>query len=92
MWHSLKNKIQLAGLLLLGLGFVYQTATPFFLSVGSITLGVSALIPPYSWKKNALAFVLIALWLFNALSGFWSDNTSVWAQVIMRQLALLLIP
>ncbi len=92
MGQALKNKIQFAGLLLLSIGFVYQTATPFFLSVGSIALGISALIPPYYWKKDWIAFTLIALWLFNALSGFWSEDTAAWSQIITRQLALLLIP
>lgn len=92
MGQALKNKIQLTGLILLSIGFVYQTATPFFLSVGSVALGISAIIPPYSWKKNWIALALIALWLFNALSGYWSDDTAAWSRIITRQLALLFIP
>jgi len=92
MWETLKNRIQYLGLLLLGIGFVYQTATPFFLSVGSVTLGISALFPPYSWHKNGLAVLLISLWLFNFASGLWSEDIPAWSKIIMRQLALVLIP
>lgn len=93
MLAKARNHIQLIGACLLGIGFVYQAATPFFLSVGSILLGLSAGIPPYRFnKKNWVAWGIIAIWLLGVLSGLWSDDLKHWGELVIRQLALLLIP
>lgn len=92
MLQKLKSPLFQTGILLLGTGFMYQQITPFFLSMGSIFLGVSAILPPYHWKANRFAFGVMVLWLLNFISGLWSENTAEWMEIITRQLALVLVP
>ncbi len=87
-----KNRVQLGGCVLIGVGFVYQNATPLFLSLGSLLLGTSALLPPYRFKATLVPILIALIWTGTLLSGIWSENTPVWQSIITRQLALLLIP
>ncbi|MBI1221417.1 MAG: hypothetical protein GC180_02340 [Bacteroidetes bacterium] len=92
MLQKLKLPFFRTGILLLGTGFMYQQVTPFFLSVGSILLGLSSLLPPYHFRANRYAWIILLIWVMNLLSGLWSENIHDWLQVIVRQLALILIP
>lgn len=87
-----KNRSLFAGSLLLSLGFVFQEATPFFLSMGSILIGASALFPPYSRKIAFLPLAFAVLWLFGLFSGFYSSDSQEWSRIVTRQLALVLLP
>lgn len=92
MLLTLKNNFQFIGLLLIGIGLVYQEATPFFLSVGAILLFLSAFFPPLEWKRNYWALAIILLWLFTLISGLRSDNLAMWGNIVVRQLALVFLP
>ncbi len=89
---TLKNRFQFFGSVLIGIGFVYQEATPFFLSVGCILLFLSAFFPPVSWKKNYLALAILLIWVFNFLSGIQSQDLDGWGTILVRQLALVFLP
>lgn len=92
MLLTLKNRFQFFGAVLIGIGFVYQEATPIFLSVGCILLFLSAFSPPFSWNKNYWAMAILAVWLLNLLSGFYSENLDKWGEIVFRQLALVFLP
>ncbi|HCS21135.1 MAG TPA: hypothetical protein DIW47_11355 [Bacteroidetes bacterium] len=92
MLLTLKNRFQFFGSVLIGIGFVYQEATPFFLSVGCILLFLSAFFPPLAWKKNYWALAILLLWFLNVLSGFQSENLGNWGNIVVRQLALVFLP
>ncbi|MHB1277167.1 MAG: glycosyltransferase [Bacteroidia bacterium] len=92
MLLTLKNRFQFFGSVLIGIGFVYQEATPFFLSSGCILLFLSAFLPPFLWKKDYWAIGILAIWLFNLVSGSQSENLGNWGTIVFRQLALVFLP
>lgn len=86
------EKTNLIACFLLGAGFVFQEATPFFLSTGAILWGVSALIHPDFNLRSGLNYGLVLLWLLGLISLLWTTHRQEGVNIVIRQLGLLLFP
>lgn len=93
---ELREYARYTSLLFLAIGLFYQTATPFFLSVGGILFLLSSIwksvseatLPPFQIKR----FLVPALWLIGLCSLLWSEQQAKGFEILTRQLVLVLIP